>query len=794
MTKSIVGALGALALACPSPVAAEPLSLDTLLGLETFGRVAIDPSGAVVVFEERRARGDLPRYDTQPEGALKYARLYRFDVSDPTAVRPLLTMEDDAGYTAGPFSPDGTKLVVFRLQALTYRVGVVDLLNGSVSWTEISPETGAWGRSVQWISASEFVVLGMPGGELPPRMADLMTTQTRLPDLWAQAASGKPAFVSVGGHRPEADRPARGLWRVDAGSGRATLLSEGPFLDFEASPDGRHIALLKDGPLLPLPDQDTATELRRERSLRLVDIRSGSAVDPVEARDISTSLLAWSPDSNAVLVVAVGVHPAKVLAISPSGLVRDLTPPGVEPDTSVDFFGSPTAHAGWLAGAVVVRGRLGDLTGWHLQRGSRLITVTGLSATARIAAQGRHALVFADRGRTARLASDGSLADLGPVAGFSRPDGPLGQRVQTDPMGAKSTGVLLGGRVCRVDADGPDPELCVTAAPGASISWSARASVSPGLEGRELNELGVRSETGSQIVWRLNPELDSVDVPQARLITGSGQARGWLYLPDAASDLPPPVIVIPYPGTTYPSPPRTMRPESVQLTLNGQLLVAAGYAVLYPDLSTNTQPSEGLAARILAVVDAAASENLVDADRIGLWGHSFGAWAVVLSASQSPRFRAVVALNGNYNLAPAIGSMSPHARIRGDNDLGVTGWSRWLETGQARMLRAYWSDPERYRRASAFERADRISAPVLLMHGEMDSSSGQAEQMYAALSRLHRPVALTYFIGEDHSIHNPGNARVYYDQLTAWFDEHLKPEPPHSEPASAGATPRSRPD
>jgi len=132
--------------------------------------------------------------------------------------------------------------------------------------------------------------------------------------------------------------------------------------------------------------------------------------------------------------------------------------------------------------------------------------------------------------------------------------------------------------------------------------------------------------------------------------------------------------------------------------------------------------------------------------------------------------------------------------MRGDNDLGVTGWSRWLEAGQAGMLKAYWSDPERYRGASAFERADRISAPVLLVHGEMDSPSGQAEQMYAALRRLHRPASLTYLFGEDHSIHNPGNARIYYDQLLAWFDNYLRPGEPRSDSASVGARPPSRPD
>ena len=71
MRIKLISALSALALACPSSVLSEPLTLETLLGLETFGRIEIDPSGSVAVFEERRARGDLPRYDLQPEGAVR---------------------------------------------------------------------------------------------------------------------------------------------------------------------------------------------------------------------------------------------------------------------------------------------------------------------------------------------------------------------------------------------------------------------------------------------------------------------------------------------------------------------------------------------------------------------------------------------------------------------------------------------------------------------------------------------------------------------------------------------------
>nr|WP_314121545.1 prolyl oligopeptidase family serine peptidase [uncultured Brevundimonas sp.] len=795
MRNTLIGALGALALACPSSVLAGPLTVETLLGLESFGRIEVDPSGSVAVFEERRARGDLPRYDLQPEGALRYAKLYRFDLESPFDIRALMPMDDDAGYTMGPFSPDGSRLVVFRLQGLTFRLGIVDLRSGIVAWSALSPESGAWGRSVQWISETELLVLGTPDGGLPARLAVQNATQTHLPDLWARAARGEPAFVSVGQGAPDEVRETTVLWRVNADTGAATLLTAGDLLDFEASPDGRHVAVLKDGPLAPPPGLEAATEFRRARALRLVDTQTGLSAEPAEAVDISTSLLDWAPDSSAVLVNLVGADPARLLAVTPSGEVRDRTPPGVAPDTTADVFGSPTAHAAWLGADVLVRGAHEGRPGWWARRGTEVVSIDALSESGRVVAQGQQAILLEDRGRIVRLRADLSSEDLGPAGRLARPLGIFGYRRQTDPMGANQTEVLEGGdRLCRVFADAQDvPTSCVAASPGASFGWDRGISVGVGTEGRAPNRLEVRTNTGSEIIRCLNPELDGVYVPEARLITGPNGARGWLYLPETPTDEPPPVIVIPYPGKTYPTAPRSMHPEAVQMTLNGGLLVAAGYAVIYPDLPPTAEPSAGLAERILGVVDAAAVDGFVDPDRIGLWGHSFGAWSVVMSAAQSSRFKAVVAVNGVYNLPLFLSGMSPQQRLQGENTTDAISGARWLETGQAGMLRSYWSDPERYRRGSPFENADRITAPILLFHGEMDIAPGQAEQMYAALVRLHRPAALTYLFGEDHSVHNPGNLRIYYDQLTAWFDRHLKSEAPRSEPAIAAARPPSAP-
>ena len=602
--------------------------------------------------------------------------------------------------------------------------------------------------------------------------------------------------MSSGLGAPEEVREARVLWRVNADTGAATVLTEGDFLDFEASPDGKHVAVLKDGPLAPPPGLEASTEFRRARSLRLVDTQSGVSVDPPEALDISTSLLGWSPDSSAVLVNRIGVDPARLISVTPSGEVRDRTPPGVAPDTTADVFGSPTAHATWLGADVVVRGTRDGRLGWWAHRGTEAVFIAALSEGGRVVAQGRQAALLEDRGRILRLRADLSSEDLGPAGRLARRLGVFGYRLQTDPMGANQTEVVgEGGRLCRVLADVEvEPSPCVTASPGSSISWDRGISVGIGREGRSLNRLELRGATSSAIVRHLNPELDRVYVPEPHLVTGPDGARGWLYLPERAALQPPPVIVIPYPGKTYPTAPRNMQPEDVEMTLNGGLLVAAGYAVIYPDLPTNAEPSVGLAERILAVVDAAGADGLIDTDRIGLWGHSFGGWSVVMSATQSPRFRAVVAVNGAYNMQLALANLAPVQRLEGGNTLVAVSGARWLETGQAGMVRSYWADPERYRRGSPIENADQITAPILLIEGEMDFLGAHSEQMYGALVRLQRPARLTYLFGEDHSIHNPGNARIYYDQLSAWFDRYLKPETPRSETATVETRPPSTRD
>lgn len=155
----------------------------------------------------------------------------------------------------------------------------------------------------------------------------------------------------------------------------------------------------------------------------------------------------------------------------------------------------------------------------------------------------------------------------------------------------------------------------------------------------------------------------------------------WLYRPLKTGDRKPALIVIPYPGEPAYAP---VSPED-GVTSNVQLMTAAGYAVLIPSLprpDRRGEPAIGMADDILAAVDAAASLDVFDPNRVVLWGHSFGAFAAVAAATQSDRFSAVIAANGPYNLLSAWGQFSLTPSLSPADGLPVRSRAGWVETGQ----------------------------------------------------------------------------------------------------------------
>ncbi|MBI4364883.1 MAG: S9 family peptidase, partial [Candidatus Latescibacteria bacterium] len=145
-----------------------------------------------------------------------------------------------------------------------------------------------------------------------------------------------------------------------------------------------------------------------------------------------------------------------------------------------------------------------------------------------------------------------------------------------------------------------------------------------------------------------------------------------------------------------------------------------GYAVLdnvampvigHPDSVYNTY-LEQLGSNAKAAIDKAAALGVTDRNRVGVAGHSHGAFMTANFLAHSDLFRAGIARSGAFNH-----TIRPF--------------------GFQTERRTYFEAPESYIRLSPALHADQIDEPLLLVHGELDVNPGtvplQSELLYKAV-------------------------------------------------------------
>ncbi len=237
-------------------------------------------------------------------------------------------------------------------------------------------------------------------------------------------------------------------------------------------------------------------------------------------------------------------------------------------------------------------------------------------------------------------------------------------------------------------------------------------------------------------------------------------------------------MVVAYPGDTPAKPPWAGEPGRMVPYSNIQLLVAQGYAVLVPSLPRHPggEPAMDLATELQTAVDAALARGDLDPHRMALWGHSFGGYAAMVTATQTDRYRSIIASNGISDLVSAWGMGRPTDWLDPTNGPPASSSVRWAEGGQGAMAAPPWADPQRYQRNSPLFAADRIVTPLLLITGDQDGVAvQQSREMYAALWRQNKDAGLLTYWGENHAVMSPGNIRDMYARVFSWLDRTLGP-------------------
>jgi dipeptidyl aminopeptidase/acylaminoacyl peptidase len=193
-------------------------------------------------------------------------------------------------------------------------------------------------------------------------------------------------------------------------------------------------------------------------------------------------------------------------------------------------------------------------------------------------------------------------------------------------------------------------------------------------------------------------------------------------------------------------------------------LVTQGYAVLDnatmpvvgdPETMNNTYV-EQIVASAKAAIDKAAEMGVTDPNRVGVGGHSYGAFMTANLLAHSDLFRAGVARSGAYNR-----TLTPF--------------------GFQSERRTIWEAPEMYIKVSPFMQADKIKRPILLIHGMADDNSGtfpiQSERMYQAIKGnggIVRYVQLPY---EAHGYLARESTEHTLWEMVNWFDKWVKSAP-----------------
>ncbi|SPE22563.1 Peptidase S9, prolyl oligopeptidase active site domain protein (fragment) [Candidatus Sulfopaludibacter sp. SbA3] len=157
-----------------------------------------------------------------------------------------------------------------------------------------------------------------------------------------------------------------------------------------------------------------------------------------------------------------------------------------------------------------------------------------------------------------------------------------------------------------------------------------------------------------------------------------------------------------------------------------------GYAVLEPDIVYKVNdPGMSAVACVVPAVKAAIATGIVDAQKVGIQGHSWGGYQTAFLVTQTDVFHAAVAG------APLTDMVSMYSLIY-KNTGGANG--AIFENDQGRFKGGYWDNMEAYIRNSPIYHAGNVHTPLMLLHNDKDGAVDQTQGIEYFNARVLRPL------------------------------------------------------
>jgi dipeptidyl aminopeptidase/acylaminoacyl peptidase len=551
---------------------------------------------------------------------------------------------------------------------------------------------------------------------------------------------------------------------VDAGSGAVRRFSSRKAVFWYApSPDGRWIAFAHQSGRLP-SSQQTFYDLEAAP----LEGVGGPARLLSRFTRADYGFCAWSPDSTRLAYAGAGKPPSGDVHVVDVAQAKDrLASTGAQPDfgdqKNLKPLWTPDGQTLLIAG----NGRL-----WRVPASGgelRPVTPEGGREVALVVANASGNAVWqpetGGRGAATATAVVVSRDPAGKNIGFARVDLASGAsaRLRDEP---KRYGLSSGAPIVSSD--------------GKVVVWSAEDARHP----PDLWAAGPALEPARQLT-HLNPQIDRLHLGGSRLIEYLGidgrPLHGALLLPsDYREGHRVPLVVRPYPGAwTHSNDLNRFGLEGATDVSNMQMFATRGYAVLSAEIPQRPgTPMRDLMDGIHAAVNRTIEMGIADPDRLAIFGQSYGGYATLSVIVQTDRFKAAAMSAGLSDLFSDYGHLG---------DSGADG-SAWAEAGQGLMRGTPWTETRRYFENSPIFFLDRVTTPLLILHGDRDTAVPvqQAEEAFVGLRRLGREVEYRKYIGEEHAPQGKENLIDYWSAVIRWFDRYAKNAPTNSSNERSG--------
>lgn len=189
------------------------------------------------------------------------------------------------------------------------------------------------------------------------------------------------------------------------------------------------------------------------------------------------------------------------------------------------------------------------------------------------------------------------------------------------------------------------------------------------------------------------------------------------------------------------------------LTQGYAILDSAQMPVVGDPKTMNDTFVEQIVASAKAAIDKLDSMGIIDPRRVGVGGHSYGAFMTANLLAHSDLFAAGVARSGAFNR-----TLTPF--------------------GFQSERRSLWQAPQIYFKVSPFMHAHKINEPILLIHGEVDNNSGtfpiQSKRLFHALKGHGATARLVMLPNESHGYRAKESTLHVLAEMIEWFDKYVK--------------------